>query len=68
MSNKSQGVGAPAQRVGGYGRVTGLQQYLADIKLPDVLHVKLVTLDCARARILSINTSVAEKVPGVRIS
>lgn len=60
------GVGGSARRFGGYGRVTGLQQYLADIHLPDVLHVKLVTLDCARARILSIDTSVAEEVPGVR--
>ena len=60
------GVGGSARRFGGYGRVTGLQQYLADIHLPDVLHVKLVTLDCARARILSIDTSAAERVPGVR--
>ena len=50
-------------RVGGVGRVTGGQQYVADIHLPDVLHVKLVTLDCARARIVSIDTSAAERCP-----
>jgi CO/xanthine dehydrogenase Mo-binding subunit len=58
-------VGASPRRGGGYGRVTGHQEYLADIKLNDVLHVKLVTLDVARARILSIDTSDAEQVPGV---
>ena len=61
------GVGAAPHRFGGYGRVTGLQQYLADIRLPDVLHVKLVTIDCARARIVSIDTTAAEQVPGVRL-
>ena len=54
-------------RTGGLGRVTGSQQYVADIKLADVLQVKLVTLDCARARIVSIDTSAAEAVPGVRL-
>ncbi len=62
-----EGIGAPAQRVGGYGRVTGHQQYLADIRLPDTLHVKLVTLDCARARIRSIDSAAAERVPGVHL-
>ncbi len=60
-------IGSSPQRVGGIGRVTGLQQYVADIHLPDVLQAKLVTLPCARARILSVDTSEAEKVAGVRL-
>jgi CO/xanthine dehydrogenase Mo-binding subunit len=60
-------IGASPQRVGGHDRVTGLQQYVADIRVADVLHAKLVTLACARARIVSIDTSAAERVPGVRI-
>ena len=44
-------VGGSPSRVGGIGRVTGAQQYVADIHLDDALHAKLVTLDCARARI-----------------
>src|SRR5450759_771915 len=64
---KSVGIGTSPQRVGGYDRVTGGQQYVADIRLQDVLHVKLVALDCARARIVSIDTSAAEQVPGVRL-
>ena len=44
-------VGASPARVGGRDRVTGRQAYTADIHLEDALHVKLVTLPCARARI-----------------
>ena len=60
-------VGTSPNRVGGFGRVSGLQEYVADIRIPDVLEGKLVTLDCARARIISIDTSEAEQVPGVRL-
>jgi CO/xanthine dehydrogenase Mo-binding subunit/aerobic-type carbon monoxide dehydrogenase small subunit (CoxS/CutS family) len=58
-------VGADARRFGGRERVTGLQQFLADISLKDMLYVKLVTLDVARARIISIDTAAARTLPGV---
>jgi CO/xanthine dehydrogenase Mo-binding subunit len=60
-------VGARAPRVGGLDRVTGRQAYVADIPLDDVLHVKLVTLPVARARIGAIDTRAACDVPGVRM-
>ena len=60
-------VGESPARVGGVERVTGRQQYVADINLDDVLHVKLVALDVARARIRGIDTSAAMAVPGVRL-
>ncbi|MEA2608168.1 MAG: hypothetical protein QOJ75_411 [Chloroflexota bacterium] len=63
-----QGIGASPARVGGLDRVTGRQAYVADLHLEDVLHAKLVTLDCARARIIAIDTSAALDVPGVRIA
>jgi CO/xanthine dehydrogenase Mo-binding subunit len=63
----SAGVGDPAARVGGLDRVTGRQAYVADIRLDDVLHVKLVTLDVARARLGPIDTRAARDVPGVRL-
>ena len=62
---KQEIIGASPRRVGGIGRVSGSLEYVADIKLADVLHVKLVKLDCGHARIISIDTSEAEKVPGV---
>jgi CO/xanthine dehydrogenase Mo-binding subunit len=60
------GIGGSPARVGGIDRVTGRQAYVADLHLADVLHAKLVTLDCARARIIAIDTSAALAVPGVR--
>ncbi|MEE8498341.1 MAG: xanthine dehydrogenase family protein molybdopterin-binding subunit [Acidimicrobiia bacterium] len=63
----AEGVGASPRRVGGHGRVTGHQEYLADIHLAEVLHVKLVTLDCARARLLSVDMTAAKQVPGVSL-
>jgi CO/xanthine dehydrogenase Mo-binding subunit len=38
---------------------------MADIKLNDVLYVKLITLGVARAKIISIDATEAEQVPGV---
>jgi CO/xanthine dehydrogenase Mo-binding subunit len=60
-------VGEPAVRVGGRARVTGDQQYVADLPHDDVLHVKLVALDVARARIGRIDATGALRVPGVRL-
>jgi CO/xanthine dehydrogenase Mo-binding subunit len=60
-------IGASPNRVGGIGRVTGAQEYVADIHLPGELHAKLVTLPCARARIRSIDASAALAVPGARL-
>ena len=58
-------IGTSPRRGGGYGRVTGHQEYLADIRVPDMLHAKLVTINVARARIINIDTAAAEQIPGV---
>jgi CO/xanthine dehydrogenase Mo-binding subunit len=50
-------IGQSVRRVGGFERVTGAQRYVADIRLADALHVELVHLDCARARIVSVDTA-----------
>ncbi|MGQ0607849.1 MAG: xanthine dehydrogenase family protein molybdopterin-binding subunit, partial [Chloroflexota bacterium] len=60
-------IGGSPRRVGGHGRVTGQQQYVADVHMPDELHAALVTLDCAHARIISVDASTAQRVPGVRL-
>jgi len=60
-------IGKSAPRVGGRDRVTGAQRYVADIHLENVLHVKLVHLGMARARIKGIDTKAAERVAGVRL-
>ncbi len=60
-------IGTSAQRSGGPARTTGAYRYLGDIRLPNVLHAKLVTVDCARARIRSIDTTAARALPGVAV-
>jgi CO/xanthine dehydrogenase Mo-binding subunit len=47
--------------------VTGLQQYVADIHLPEMLHARLVTVDTAHARIVSIDAAEARRAPGVHL-
>jgi CO/xanthine dehydrogenase Mo-binding subunit len=59
-------IGRSIPRVGGVERVTGAQRYAADIRLENVLHVKLVHLDCARARIDRLDVSKAAAIDGVR--
>jgi CO/xanthine dehydrogenase Mo-binding subunit len=58
-------IGSSKRRLGGAARVTGRQQFIADISLDQMLHVKLVHLDCGRAKILSIDTAAASQVGGV---
>ena len=38
-------IGASAKRVGGFERVTGQQKYVGDIRLDNMLAVKMVHLD-----------------------
>ncbi|MFJ6453954.1 xanthine dehydrogenase family protein molybdopterin-binding subunit [Paenarthrobacter sp. NPDC091669] len=59
-------IGTSARRIGGRERVTGAQEFLADIRLDGMLEVKLITLPVARARIVDVNTTRAWQVPGVR--
>jgi CO/xanthine dehydrogenase Mo-binding subunit len=58
-------IGTSQHRHGGRDRVTGSQQYLADLPLEGALHAKLVTLDCARARIDRVDTEEADALSGV---
>jgi len=60
-------IGDSPNRVGGDTRVSGHQEYVADIHLAGELHAKLVTIPVARGRIIRIDKSAAEAVPGVRI-
>ena len=60
-------VGTSAQRSGGPARITGAYRYLGDLRPQNVLHAKLVTVDCARARIRSIDATAARAVPGVAV-
>ncbi|MGB2986624.1 MAG: xanthine dehydrogenase family protein molybdopterin-binding subunit, partial [Phycisphaerae bacterium] len=47
-------------------KATGLARYIEDIKLPRMLHGKILFADRPHARILNIDTSAAKAMPGVR--
>jgi len=59
-------VGKPLLRTDAYEKVTGKATYVADIKLPKMLYAKILRAEHAHAKILFIDTSEAEKMPGVR--
>jgi carbon-monoxide dehydrogenase large subunit len=59
-------VGQPVPRVEGPDKLTGAAQYTADFLLPGTLWGKNVRSPLAHARIVSIDTSRARAVPGVR--
>ncbi len=58
-------VGTPAPRIDAYGKVTGQTEYSGDLVMPGMLHAKILFAGRPHARILSIDTSEAEALPGV---
>jgi len=74
MSGKTNGtngtngykvVGTRPIRPDGMDKVTGRAIYANDVRLPNMLYGKFLRSPHAHARILSIDTSAAEKLPGV---
>jgi carbon-monoxide dehydrogenase large subunit len=59
-------VGQPVPRVDNTGKVTGEARYTSDILLPGTLWAKTLRSPYAHARIVRLETSKAEKAPGVR--
>jgi len=59
-------VGTRQPRVDAYERVSGTATYPHDVMLPDMLHGAILRCPHANAVIKTIDTSKAEKMPGVR--
>jgi xanthine dehydrogenase YagR molybdenum-binding subunit len=55
----------PMQRVDGPLKVTGAAHYTYDIRVPNMLYARILRCPHAHAKISSIDTSAAEKLPGV---
>lgn len=64
MSNFSV-IGHSVPRVESEAKVTGQLKYLEDLKIPGMLHGKILRSPYAHANIRSIDTRQAEKLPGV---
>ena len=58
-------VGKPITRIDGVGKVTGKTVYADDMKLPRMLHAKVLGSPHAHARIKSIDASKARNHPGI---
>ncbi len=63
---KRKHIGKRISRVDGPDKVSGKAKYTYDINRPGMLFAKLVRSPYARAKIVSIDTSAAEKMPGVK--
>ena len=59
-------VGKRQPKLDGPLKATGRSQFTDDIMLPGMLHGKIVRSTIARGRIVNIDVSRAEKLPGVR--
>lgn len=59
-------IGKPTERYDGPAKVTGKAKYTADVHLPGMLYGRMVDASVPHARIISIDASAAEKLPGVR--
>src|SRR3954452_12970703 len=64
-ANSYRVIGTRPVRPDGVDKVTGRAVYGADVQLPRLLHGKILRSPHAHARILSIDTSEAEALPGV---
>ncbi|GAI59931.1 unnamed protein product, partial [marine sediment metagenome] len=58
-------IGKSFEKTDGYSKVTGMAQFVADIKLPRMLHAQVLRPKFAHAFIKSIDTLDAEKSEGV---
>ena len=66
INKKYSVIGHSVPRMDGPEKVTGAAKYTLDLKFPNMLYGKILTSPHAHARILSIDTSEAEKLPGVK--
>ena len=64
-SANANSIGAPMNRVDGCLKVTGGARYAAEYAIPNLVHAVIVTSTVARGRIRSMDTSAAERAPGV---
>ena len=59
-------VGKATPRIDGFERVTGKAEYTGDVQLPGMLYARVLRSPHPHAKLLSIDTSKAEKLPGVK--
>ncbi len=66
MSQDYSYVGKSMPKIDGRVKATGQARYTGDLRFPNMLAGKILTSPHAHARIISIDTSEAERLPGVK--
>jgi xanthine dehydrogenase molybdenum-binding subunit len=66
MAENFSVVGKPHVRKDALEKVTGQARFISDIQLPGMLYARFLRSPNAHARIVSIDTSKAENLPGVK--
>jgi xanthine dehydrogenase YagR molybdenum-binding subunit len=59
-------IGKPTVRYDGPAKAMGTGKYTADVHLPGMLYARMVDAAIPHGRIVSVDTSAAERLPGVR--
>ena len=59
-------IGKPIERWDGLPKATGRARYTADVQLPGMLYARFVNSTMPHAKVVSVDTSEAEKHPGVK--
>ncbi len=59
-------VGKSHERWDGMAKATGRARYTADVQLPGMLYAQFVNANVPHAKVISVDTSAAERHPGVR--
>src|SRR5881409_3674835 len=65
-ASKRSLIGKRISRLDGPEKVSGAAKYTYDLKRPGMLYGKIVRCPHAHARVVNIDTSAAEKMPGVQ--
>ena len=62
---KTKIVGSPLTRVDAWSKTTGEALYAGDLSMPGMLHMKILFANRPHARVLAIDSTKAEALPGV---
>jgi CO/xanthine dehydrogenase Mo-binding subunit len=65
MATKFSAIGKPTPRVDAFDKVTGIAKYTGDVQIPGMLYAKVLRSPFPHARIIKIDTTKAEALPGV---
>ena len=60
-------IGKSIPRLEGGDKVTGKLQYLEDVKIAGMLHGKILRSSVPHGKVLKIDASQAEKLPGAQL-